>query len=413
MKFPVIAALALVSAASALRAQEVADTAYNEYKEDIITLPLGVGLRIPSYDRVNGLSLPWGPVIRLPSGRLEIDPTVTYRSNLGQLDPAVRVHVTFGETDSLSVYGGRGTYTNDGWIRSDLINSLAAIGVGSDARNYYRGDRVSAELSHSFGKKPWNTSLWIGGNHEFDWSTGIHEKHSNAPWSFLNKKDSLKMRRVNPEIDPGHVTSITGGIRGSFDQPEMKGRFDVRIEHSFDGPVVGARTRCAALVVNPLVYDQCILVQSSRPGEDGRFTQAILDGKATFPTFGMQTFAFRGHGVASWDGAPAQRFSYLGGAGTLATVDLLALGGDRLVFVEGEYRYPLVRPLLPFVGAPVLSARYAAGSAGVEELPDFIQNLGVGLGLKIVKIEYHIDPNYNKTSFTHKHAWSIGFSLSL
>jgi len=177
-------------------------------------------------------------------------------------------------------------------------------------------------------------------------------------------------------------------LRGAYEQAELKGKFDVRVERSLDGPDFGV-------------------------DGDGKFTQVTLDAKATFPTFGMQTFAFRGHGVASSDGAPPQRFAYLGGAGTLATVDLLALGGDRLFFVEGEYRYPLVRPLLPFVGAPVLSARYAAGSAGVDDLPDFIQNLGVGLGLKIVKIEYHIDPNYKKTSFTHKHAWSIGFSLSL
>jgi hypothetical protein len=31
--------------------------------DPVFSLPLGVGLRIPSYDRVNGLSLPWGPVI--------------------------------------------------------------------------------------------------------------------------------------------------------------------------------------------------------------------------------------------------------------------------------------------------------------------------------------------------------------
>lgn len=386
MKCSVIVATAVLAIRATAQAQSPPDTTYNEYKEDVITLPLGVGLRIPSYDRVNGLSLPWGPIITLP--RMEIDPTITYRSNLGKIDPAARVRIAFSQIDSLDVYFGRGTYTNDSWIRSDLINSLAAIGVGSDARNYYRGDRVRAELSHSFGKEPWNTSLWIGGNHELDWSTGIHVKHDEAPWSILNKSDTLKMRRVNPEIDPGHVTSILAGLRGSYDQPELKGRFDVRVERSFDGPDVS-------------------------PRGDGRFTQATFDAKATFPTFGMQTFAFRGHGVASWDGAPAQRFSYLGGAGTLATVDLLALGGDRLVFVEGEYRYPLVRPLLPYVGAPVLSARYAAGSAGIDELPDFIQNIGAGLGLKIVKVEYHIDPNYKKTSFTHKHAWSIGFSLSL
>lgn len=381
-----MAALAAFTFASGVAAQSPADTVYEEYKEDVISLPLGVGLRIPSYDRVNGLSLPWGPIIR--TSRIEIDPTVTYRSNLGKLDPAARVKVAFGHVDSLSLYFGRGTFTNDGWIRSDLINSLTTLGVGSDSRNYYRADRVRGELSHSFGKAPFNTAVWIGGNHEFDWSTGIHAKHTNAPWSFFGRTDTLKMRRINPAITSGHVTSILGGIRGSYEQAELKGRFGVSLERSLDGPDLGLRG-------------------------DGQFTQATLDAKATFPTFGMQTFAFRGHGVASWDGAPPQRYSYLGGAGTLATVDLLAFGGDRLVFVEGEYLYPLVKPLLPFVGAPVLSARYAAGSAGVDDLPDFIQNIGVALGFKIVKFEYHLDPNYKKTSFTRKHAWSVGFSFSL
>lgn len=388
MRSLTVAVFAACTIASSLAAQSPADTVYDEYKEDLISLPLGVGLRVPSYDRVNGLSIPWGPIINAPNGRFEIDPTVTYRSNLGKVDPAARVHVAFGRVDSLSVYFGRGTFTNDGWIKSDLINSLAALGVGSDARNYYRADRVNAELAHSFGKEPWNTAVWIGGNHEFDWSTGIHVKHSDAPWSVFGKTDTLKMRRINPAIATGHVTSILGGVRGSYEQAELKGRFDVRVERSVDGPDLGVRG-------------------------DGKFTQATLDAKATFPTFGMQTFAFRGHGVASWDGAPPQRYAYLGGAGTLATVDLLALGGDRLVFVEGEYRYPLVRPLLPFVGAPVLSVRYAAGSAGVDDLPDFIQNIGVGLGFKIVKVEYHIDPNYKKTSFTEKNAVTLGFSLAL
>src|SRR5215212_2011218 len=200
MRPALLSALALCAVSSISQAQTAADTTYNEYKEDVITLPLGVGLRIPSYDRVNGVSVPWGPVIRLPGGRVEINPTVTYRSNLGKVDPAARVNVAFGHLDSLEVYFGRGTYTNDSWIRSDLINSLAAIGVGSDARNYDRGDRLSAELSHSFGKQPWNTAVWIGGNHELDWSTGIHVKHTNAPWSFFGKTDTLKMRRVNPAI---------------------------------------------------------------------------------------------------------------------------------------------------------------------------------------------------------------------
>jgi hypothetical protein len=122
---------------------------------------------------------------------------------------------------------------------------------------------------------------------------------------------------------------------------------------------------------------------------------------------------FKGHAVASRTLPPPQRWSYLGGAGTLSTVDLLALGGDRFFFVRGDYNVPLVKPLLPYVGAPVLSLMYATGSAGVDELPDFIQNIGAAVGLKVIKVEYWIDPSYKKTPYSHKSKFSIGFSLSL
>jgi hypothetical protein len=56
---------------------------------------------------------------------------------------------------------------------------------------------------------------------------------------------------------------------------------------------------------------------------------------------------------------------------------------------------------------------YAAGSAGTNELPDFIQNLGVALGLKVIKVEYWVDPSYKKTSYSHRSKFSVGFSLSL
>lgn len=382
----IIAAFAVLVLASRAGAQVPAvDTTYETYGEDVFTLPLGVGLRIPSYDRVNGVSLPWGPKIRIPGGRIELDPTVTYRSNLGQVDPALEAKIAFGRLDSLSAFIGRGTFTNDGWIRSDLINGLAALGVGSDARNYFRADRATAEISHSLRSEAFVIAPFVGALHEFDWSTGVHSDDSKAPWSILGRTDRLRMRRLNPEIVRGHLTSALLGFRGRYDRDQLKGQFSVRVERSLDEP--------AAV-------------------DNEHFSQGTFDARVSFPTFGMQSFDFRGHAVAGND-APPQRFAYLGGAGTLSTVDLLALGGDRLVFVKGEYHIPLVRPLLPFVGAPVISLSYAAGSAGIGELPDFIQNIGVGLGVKLVKVEYHIDPNYKKTEFSEKSAVSVGFSLSL
>ena len=193
------------SAPDSVREQPV-DTLYQTYEDPAFSLPLGVGLRIPSYDRVNGLSLPWGPRIRVPGGRIVLDPTVTYRSNLGKFDPAISATVAFGHADSLSVFGGIGTYTNDSWIRSDLVNSFAAIGVGSDARNYFRGDRVTADLSHAIKGDSWTTSVWVGGLHEFDWSTGLLRPHGKSPWSFFGRTDSLKMKRINPYVRRDHIT---------------------------------------------------------------------------------------------------------------------------------------------------------------------------------------------------------------
>ena len=378
---------ALVISSSAMAQDSPADTTFEDYSADVITLPLGVGFRIPSYDRVNGLSIPWGPEIQTRDGRFRGDIVVTYRTHLEKVDATGKAVLALTKADSLSVSGGRGTFSNDEWIRSNLVNSAAAFFVGSDARNYYRADRVNAELIHGITRDPWAVSLWAGGNYERDWSTGVSVPHDDAPWSLFNRKDPLKMRRPNPKIIPGHIASGLAGTRGRYETPELKSKWDVKVEQAFDSP--------------ELLAD-----------DGGKFTQLTVDTKSSFPTFGMQSFNFQLHGVVSSD-APPQRYAYLGGAGTLATVDLLALGGDQLLFVEGEYLFPLTRPLLPFVGAPVLSARYAAGSAGVDYLPRFIQNIGVGIGLKIVKIQYHIDPSYKKTPFTDKSAFSIGFSLSL
>jgi hypothetical protein len=382
---------AQVSAASDTTAAAVFDTSYVTYGDEIFSLPLGIGLRVPTYDRVDGLSIPWGPHIRVPGGRIELDPIVTYRTNIGRrVDPSISGTIRFGHFDQIDFWGGWGTFTNDDWIRSDLLNSLAAIGVGSDSRNYFRGDRIRGEFSHRVVNGAMTITPSVGFQTEFDWSTGRHERHDEAPWSFFGRKDTLRMRRVNPEVGRGRLTSALASVAVAYEADELTGRVKVTAEHAFDSP----------------------LFFFSDGDASDKYTQVTVDAKAVFPTFGMQTFEFKGHGVTTTGGdAPPQRFAYLGGAGTLATVDLLAFGGDRLMYVQGEYNYPLVRPLLPLVGPPVLSLRYAAGSAGRAELPDLIQNIGVGVGLKLVKFEYQIDPNYTETPVTHKHAFSVSVSI--
>ena len=130
------------------------------------------------------------------------------------------------------------------------------------------------------------------------------------------------MRRPNPEVLKGSIGSILGGTRMQFVSGGLDGKIDANLERSLRI----SQPTCLATPGGLF----CPVVDN--------FTQIVLDGRLSFPTFGTQTFTFTGHSILTTAGvvAPPQRFGYLGGAGTLATVDLLALGGDHLLFVAGD-----------------------------------------------------------------------------
>ena len=397
-------AFALAAFTRVLGAQETSpapDTGYAEYHESPISLPLGVGLRIPSYDRVNGLTLPWGPKIEFGDGKVDLDGLVSYRSNLGKWDPAFQGSIRPSDNDEFSFFAGTGTFTNDAWIRGDLENSAAAFFVGSDARNWYRANRGTARIAHTFTGTALTVTPFIGGNIERDWSTGSIAP-TKSPWSFFGRKGDLKMRRPNPRVAKGSITSVIGGTGVQVVRGGLEGKLDAQVEQSVR---TALKPDCAG--VPPLGL-------CAEPIPDDSFTQFTLDSKVTFPTFGTQTFSFKGHAIlTSGSRAPGQRFGYLGGSGTLATVNQLALGGDRLLFVQGDYMVPIERIQLPYLGPPFVALRYAAGNAGVGQLPALIQNLGVGAGAGFFRVDYSIDPASNRSPFSRKSAFSAGVSLSL
>lgn len=396
--FFVAALLFAVSSVGAQTSPQPADTGYVTYREPWITLPLGVGLRVPAYDRVDGLSIPWGPQISFDEEHVVIDPTVTYRSHIGKFDPFLTARLRSRNGLILDIEGGRATFTNDSWIRSDIVNSLAALAVGSDSRNYFRADRGQAILSLEIGRPNLTITPGIGGRFENDWSIGVPVRHTTAPWSLFGKDDTLKMRRINPSITKGHITSGLARILAEYESAGIKGSLNGLVEHAFRAP------RTFHTTGGDVGVDE----------QAGSFTQLTLNAKVGFPTFRTQRFDFRGHTVlTSSEFTPIQRYAYLGGAGTLATVDLLALGGDKLFFASGEYSIPIESIDLPLARNPIVSLIYSAGSAGVGELPDFIQNLGLGLGFSMIKFEYYIDPNYKKTSFTRKHAFAVSLNLAM
>jgi hypothetical protein len=398
--------LALATATYPARAQDTTaaapDTGYVDYHESPISLPLGLGLRIPTYDRVNGLAIPWGPKLEMNDARIDVDALVTYRSNLGKWDPSLEGSLRPADNE-IRFYAGRGTFTNDAWIRGDLTNSAAAFFAGSDSRNYYRGDKAMARFAHAINGNGIIVTPYLGANIERDWSTGSLAP-TKSPWSVFGRKGNLKMRRPNPRVAIGSITSGLGGITTDVVRGGLEGKLDAMVEQTIR---TALKPDCSG--VPPLGI-------CSEPQPADHFTQLTLDGRVGFPTFGSQTFAFKGHAIVTSGAgaaAPAQRFSYLGGSATLATVNLLALGGDHLLFVQGDYIVPFDRIQLPFVGPPFIGLRYAAGSAGIGGLPTLIQNLGVGVGASLFRVDFTIDPAQNRSPLSRKRALSFGFSLAL
>ena len=353
----------------------------------LVTLPVFRGLREPTYDRVNGLTLAVGPRFQLGGGRLFVDPMVLYRSDLGVLDPRLVAGARLGRRDSLSLSVERGTFTNDDWIRTDRWNSVLALVTGKDTRNYFRAERAELRAYRRWEGANGTIGAFIGGRGEDAESVGPHADALGpatgivgGPWSFLNREDDVDgMRRPNPRIDRGRIVAALAGAAAQW-----------RNERDF-------RAEGWALVEQGF----------SAPETFDAFTQVTLDADIRFPTFGTQSYRFSAHAVLTGpDIAPRQRWSYLGGSGTLPTFDVLEFGGDELLFVENRYNVPIDRLSYPIFGTPVVTVRHMMGAAGPGRLPDLEQNLGVRLTVFLLRLDYTIDPASSDREF------SVGVAFS-
>lgn len=354
------------------------DTAYVIYSDSPVDFPIFFGLRIPAYDRINGLTIPWGPRLTLGQDLLEAEAIVSYRSNLGKFDPSARIRLAPTVNTWLVAEGGRGTFSNDTWIRGDILNSAASFGVGSDSRNYYRADQARLSAGRRVDIRNGSLEPAIGAQLENAWSTGSRTPPQKSPWSVFGKNSDQKMKRPNPAVVRGRISSAFLASSLDWEKDKVAILGTAKFESAFDVPAGGAN-----------------------------FRQATLDVQSKFPGLMNHLFEFRLHWVGTGNGtAPPQRFAYLGGAGTIATMDLLEQGGDKLFYVSGLYIVPFTRIVLPIVGSPYLGVRYAAGAAGIGELPPLVQNITPLVGVRFLRAEYSIDPSSKKTAF------SIGLSLS-
>jgi len=341
------------------------------------------GIAMPTYERVSGLGLPVGFDVSIPTLKFTATPLVTYRSQLGVVDPSVDGRIDFPREVTLDYAALRGVFTNDGWIRNDLINSFEFLAFGQDTRNYSRGTRGELRLSRPWSGPDWSVKPYIGGRFEHTESVRSDLVLLSSPFTFLDFNDSLGRFRPNPPVQGGGIQSGLLGVRLDWDS--------------------------AAIVTN-LRLDVELAHQSSTaigiPVTDPRFAQVTLDGTVAFTTFGRQKLSVYAHVVATSGGhTPRQRCVYLGGPGTLPTIDLLSLGGDQLVYIDAHYAIPIRRWSIPVVGAPLFELREALGGAAFRAFPALEQLSGVRVAAGYLYAEFLVDPAHRTSKF------SAGISL--
>jgi hypothetical protein len=328
----------------------------DDEQEPIVQLAGLYGLQQPAYDRVNGVSLPVGVVFQFGNHAVEIAPGATYRSRLGTVDGALSAR-----TDSMhAVYArahvARDTRTNDAWIYGDLVNSAGSLFTGSDTRNYFRADGGDARVYGALRRESYALKPYVGALYERVRSiTAI-----GNVWSMFGRRDTLRMARPNPLVEPGNVGSALLGAEFDVNTDVVTSRFHANAEQSYTAPT-----------------------------GTSNFFQLTLDGTVEFPTIRSHRLAMRAHGVATTGSAvPRARYAYLGGGGTLRTLERLEQGGTALLYVESLYKIPLAMVQLPHVEPPVITLRDAFGGAGVGALPALQHEIGIGIGVSMVRVEY-------------------------
>ena len=321
-----------------------------------------MGVQIPTYDRVNGLTAVAGATWHFPMlGEVQpyVHGEVGWRTELGE--PVYGAELGF-RAGAYTLAGGytRESDTNEHWIRGDLMNSLNYLLSGKDYRDYHDVERAWAGLSREFGDLEKSLFAVVGARLQVEDATSLP---GGQPWHILG--DSA---RPNLPIDDGRITSALADVAVEWEGLESVAEATLTVEQALDA-LDGAFT----------------------------FSRVTLDADWAVHAFANHTVEMEVHAQVPLDGGtlPRQRWSFVGGSGTLQTLDFAEFYGDRVVFVESAYVIPVSRRLaVPFLGAPDFELVHAAGMAWTEdEKRDLRQEIGARLQFFSLYVRYMFEPS--------------------
>ena len=298
------------------------------------------GIQLPVYQRVDALVLGAGATVRATglAWRPDLYGAVRFKTGPGEFEGTIRQFWHPSDRFKFGLAASRATRTNEEWIRREWVNSLFLFLAGDDFRDYHGSDRIGlyAELET---RNRWRFTL--GGRWEEARSLEARDVFSIF---------SADADRPNPAIDEGDTWSLLGAAEWERHGRRSRTAFRLGLEGASES-VTG----------------------------DHSFLLGDAQFAARFPAFGptgLELFAIGRGDLAGT--LPGQRRSSLGGIGTIPTVPILALRGERLAFGEVAYTVPLITVgRLGEVGALARGSLGSAWSSG--ESPRFEESIAVAM----------------------------------
>ena len=330
------------------------------------------GLHLPAYRRVDGWTFGWGGTVRATgiAGQPSLDGAVRFHTEgREQLEGSLRAAVHPAGRLRVSLLAERRTLTRDGWIRGDLSNTASYLLGFGDFRNYYRAERAVLELA-STARQGWAPALSIG------WEEA--RSLEARPLSVLFEDDDDV--RPNPPVDAGRITSLTAEM--AYRDRYPGGRFV---------------TRAGLEVADSTVA--------------GDFSFLLGEARLTWRRRVLGSHRIEVLGLGRWDlsgDLPRQRWSAVGGTGSLPALETLALRGPRLVFGSATWLVPVEPLRLPVLGAPRVFLRNALGSAWREDEAFTLED-NVMAGVRFLFLEAGVAADVTESELDAEFVIGAGF----
>jgi hypothetical protein len=344
-------------------------------RESALVLDGLSGLRPPTYDRVDGVTLAFGAGLLLPRiGRLEsiVRGHVAYRSQRGVITGGAELAAERGLT-SVAVGAERTTDTRDRWMRGDALNSLTFLFIGTDYRDYYAAERAYATVRRTAETGPRTLSGWLRLQVE-----DASPLAAGSPWTLFGSP-----RPDNIAVEASRIASAAAGLR-------------MDLTHSLHAVRAEADIETAIGVLDA----------------DHEFSRYTVDAAWEMAALASHTLGIRFHFQGPLPGTtslPPQRWSFIGESATLPTFPFAEFRGDRVAFVATEYSIPLPPHFrLRFLGTPSLDLLHAVGMAWTaDDRPPFEQNIGASLRYSVVFVRAITNPR----NFADDVKYTIGLTL--